>query len=161
MFLVAVVLYHERDASTSKARTRKSTAGGAQSGPLYSTVFFFEPSVTLRILRKVIDTRSPLTAGTVLRDVGAVAVQHEDRADGERHADGRVEDAVLDDLDLFAEGIGCSESSESVTNGRTKSWWSMCGGMQSPSSTRGRQSHVRIIAPNCAELRQRCAARTG
>ena len=39
----------------------------------------------------------------VLRHVGAVAVQHEDRADGERHADGRVEDAVLDDLDLFAE----------------------------------------------------------
>ena len=29
--------------------------------------------------------------------------------------------------------IGCSDCSESVTNGRVKSWWSMCGGMQSPS----------------------------
>jgi hypothetical protein len=29
--------------------------------------------------------------------------------------------------------MACSESSESVTKGRVKSRWSMCGGMQSPS----------------------------
>ena len=101
---------------------------------MYSTVLFFEPSVTLRILRKVIDTRSPLTAGTQCFATSAPLpfnTRTEPTGSATRTGASKMPSSTI--LISLPKRIGCSDKSESVTNGRTKSWWSMCGGMQSPS----------------------------
>ena len=105
MFLVAVEPYfHERDASTLLSAHPEVYGGRRAVRPLVLDGLLLRAERDAAHLAE--GDRHALAAHrrhAVLRHVGAVAVQHEDRADGERHADGRVEDAVLDDLDLFAE----------------------------------------------------------
>ena len=105
MFLVAVEPYfHERDASTLLSAHPEVYGGRRAIRPLVLDGLLLRAERDAAHLAE--GDRHALAAHrrhAVLRHVGAVAVEHEDRADGERHADGRVEDAVLDGLDLFAE----------------------------------------------------------
>lgn len=98
-------------------------------GPRNGVILMREP-----ILRNVMETRSELTDGTqCFATFAPLPSSTRTEPTGSGHENGAV-NSPSDTISMFApKRMDCSESSESVTNGRAKSRWSMCGGMQSPS----------------------------
>ena len=85
------------------------------------------------IRRKVMEMRSSLTPGTQCLQTSAPAPSSTStEPTGSAIEKGASNSPSERILMLGPKRMLCSETRESVTKGREKSWLSMCGGMQSP-----------------------------